>query len=138
MNEKIRSLLETAFAAGWASTGGGVKVVLENDSTPDGADRWLRFTLRWVSGARRNLGQPHVERQRGCVILQIFTPQGEGTKGNDTLLDKASDILREIQLTGDGIQLTTETPQPVTVGTRDDFFQQNLLVFFDADKVFTA
>jgi hypothetical protein len=136
-----RKLLEMAFKAYWATMaaedfGIGVPTVhWENAPFHQPADPWIRFTMQFAAGQQASLGSTPLEFQDGQVVVQVFTPKDIGTRTAALIADYVAAGLRYRQMTGNGVSVSAEEPQIISVGERDDVYQINVRVGFRAQHI---
>lgn len=70
--------------------------------TPPERAPWVRFTMLHADGYQASIGDPGNNRQRrvGQVIVQVFQPQGEGSKQARQLADRAVDAFMNADVDG--------------------------------------
>lgn len=131
--EGIRKALATYFKDNWASR---TPVAWPNESfTPSTGVTWVRFTVLFsdvnralITGSRDKGTMIH-----GLIVLQVFTPSGSGDSDISSLLDAASDLLKErrIEVSEGKAPLITKVPEPQIVGDSSGWFQINLTTPFE-------
>lgn len=166
MNEEISKLIESLFKTQWdAITPTAPAMKYENVSfVQPTSGEWATMTIIPGSSTQISMGSQKVERQLGIVIFQIFTPKNSGTRRAKVIEDLIAGIFRykmfsiahdgTIATNVNGMVITVvnpdliassdvsstilfRSPEPIAVGDRIDFYQQNLKVPFQADKLFS-
>ena len=118
--EALRASIETKFALEWGVT---TEIAWENISyEPDNAP-WVRLTVGTGVGYTLGIdGTLPTVRDTGVIMLQIFTPEGTGTKVNKELLDTALPIYEHTRF--DGILVYTATV--TQAGISNGWYQTNV------------
>lgn len=85
---------------------------------------WVRFSVLGSAASVASIGGPAAQyRHEGDVIVQVFTPKGEGPLRARQLADKAAGIFRG-RLSGG---MAFWAPRVVEVGTNDGWYQLNVI-----------
>jgi hypothetical protein len=111
--------------------GGLFPIALQNQpfSPPEPAAgvKWVRIDVRLGYGEQDTLGRTGGRRfvQGGAVTVQVFTPNGGATDGNDELVKQSLDLLDGVRI---GDSLWTYGGRIVTVGTDGEWFQQSAIL----------
>lgn len=126
---QAKTLLETAFRNGWAST---TPIAWGNTSPPMPDSNWVRFTIiHGESRLRSWSGNVMNYERRGICFVQIFVPLGSGTRAASDLSHMVLNIL-EGKTFG---TLTTGTGSLLEVGQGDDAKDQTQVrVSFSYDE----
>lgn len=102
---------------------------------PAGATSWARSTIRHNEGRQTTLadaeGKKRFERT-GLLIVQIFTPSGEGLSSADDLAKVISDAF-EGQTSPRGVWF--KNVRVNEVGPSGNWYQVNVVVEFQYDEV---
>lgn len=142
MFSEIRASIEGTFKDGWPTASTNVPYAFENVAFKQPASkRFVRLTVRFGRPYHLTIGSKRVPRQPGVAIVQIFTPKN-WTKGNAdsrNLADIAKSLFEFQQFRQDAITIHFMDPGELhTVGERNNFFQENLSLHFEAHEVVTV
>jgi hypothetical protein len=94
---------------------------------PAAGVKWARLDVRFTSGGQETLGAAGGRKflHGGTAVVQVFTPNGDATNGNDELAKQALDLLDGVRVSA---SLWTDGGRVVTVGTDGEWYQQNMIV----------
>jgi len=133
--DEILGLFKTA----WDITGHGLRVKYANvgkkSVPPSGQDPWARVSLKHTNSAQASLsGAAGTRRFRrnGFVTVQIFEPPGKGLSGTIDLPKIVQDAYEGVETTS-GVWFKDVTLSEV--GPDGDFFQTNVVAFFEYDEI---
>jgi len=95
---------------------------------------WVRLSVIFNHGAQTSLGVSGNRRfqKSGFVNVQVFTPVNKGTDKNDEMAHDISSFLDGVNL-GHGLWLYNGSIK--TIGDRDDYYQQNVVVEFNFEDI---
>jgi hypothetical protein len=118
--------IESRFESQWA---GRTPVAYPNVpfSKPN-ASPWVRLTV--MSGSAFLAGIPRYFRHPGVIDIQVFVPEGVGSKDALLLADQAAAVFRVASFNG----VVCRTPYVVPAGTNDGWYQVNVSVPFQRDE----
>lgn len=133
--EQARDDIFSAFKAAWGVTTFPVVWPDKPAEKPSGRTPWARVTIRHAGGFQATLSNINGQRRwrrNGVVIVQVFTPSGEG-------LSRAYDLAKIACDAFEGVS----TPRGVwfrnarinEVGPDGDWQQVNVLADFEYDEV---
>jgi hypothetical protein len=114
---------------------GGETIVAEENAAGEPTDQvaWIRFQVLGTDGRVAGIGGPQTRyRHDGDVVIEIFAPLNHGVGRSRELADKASSILRGLQVGG----ITFWAPRLIKVGPRGAWYRMNLICPFQRDEVF--
>ena len=100
----------------------------EGFNKPDFA-KWMRVSIRPSETNQATLGEQKKFRRRGVMIIQIFTPSGEGDESALEVADVIDTAFKSV--TADGV--TYQTPYIEVVGRNDNYWQINVTCPFYSD-----
>lgn len=131
--EAIRKALATYFETNWTPR---TPIAWPNESfTPSAGIACVRFTVLFSDTSRALITGSREKGTmiRGLIVLQVFTPSGAGDSEISSLLDAASDLLKErrVEVTQGKAPLITKVPEPQIVGDSNGWFQVNLTTSFE-------
>lgn len=95
---------------------------------------WVRISVIFNDGAQTSLGEKGNRRfqKSGFVTVQVFTPVNKGTDQNDEM---ASSILTFLDGESMGSELWLYNGRINTIGDKDDYYQQNVVVEFNFEDI---
>lgn len=132
--------ITTHFAARWTTAPGVPRTPVHwpDDAAfrPPHGLAWARLTIRWGEGRRVALG-PSLDRHTGVVIVQLFTPAGQGHAANTALCDAAGEALNDVRLPCEGGRVVFSTASLEVIGNDrggGPWWQQNVSAPFRRDK----
>lgn len=136
--DEILAVLATAWAASGTTSsiplsyvGDGASVPTDNDTTP----AWARADVREVLSRDASLtGANGTKRyeNRGLVVLQIFTPTGDGHATADAIKNVFKEAFRGTK-TANGVWFRNVRVTPV--GTSGAWYQHNGIAEYSYDEV---
>lgn len=134
--EEFREFAETKFNTDWTTT------PIDWENAPDSAaltaakgakSPWVRFVIREGDGVLQTIGSPsRLDRYAGALIISVFVAQLTGTGTARTYADDIADIWRGYA-GADCVKF--RTPFMTVVGETDGWFQINVTVNFQNDKI---
>lgn len=81
-----------------------------------------------------SLGNHPVDRHPGVILIQSFTPEGEGSRTARTRFDLIDPIFKRKEFTlGDSGLIRTRVPSMTRVGTQDGWYQSNIEIPYIRD-----
>lgn len=104
--------------------------------TPPESGAWARVALRYTGGGQATLANHEGVRRYenlGTVIVQVFTPAGEGQVLSDYLANVIKDAYRGVRTTN-GV-VFRNVRGPFEVGTEGSWYQVNVMADFEYDEV---
>ena len=118
-------------------TAQSVKVLYDDvlEDVPNGDTAWARAILRHTTGGQSSLmdnGGKHRYTRSGLLIVQIFTPMGDGLKKADTLSTAFRDAVEGVT-TVNGVWFNNVRINEV--GRDGEWYQTNVLADFRYDEV---
>ena len=120
----VRQAIEQRMVSNWA---GPATVAYENTrfDQPAGS-QWLRLTVREGESETAGLkGSAIGVRRNGLIIVQVFTPAGDGTKSAREAADSVAAIFEHQRFSG----ITTYNASISVVGmTKDSWHQINVTI----------
>ena len=95
---------------------------------------WVRLSVIFNDGAQTSLGRVGNRKfqKSGFVNVQVFTPVNKGTDRNDDIAQSVSAFLDGVDL-GHGLWLYNGSIK--TIGDKDDYYQQNVVVEFNFEDI---
>lgn len=134
MRDAIRQKLQTAMNQGWS----GVPLVFDNGTRAENGEAWARFYLTYGQENPASIGQAFT-RMLGFCGMQIFIPEGKGTKAANDAADAMTSKLRftryPLDELGSELQMTTEVDGPTYKSTRDGMAQYHVTMNWRAEIV---
>ena len=99
---------------------------------------WLNVSIVPGTGRQDSLGSPTLERQLGILLVQIFVPKNSGDRRARKIADTIAGWFRyqTFRDTPSGTQVDCRAPELIKVGERNDIYQLNLRVSFQAQRLF--
>lgn len=137
MREAIRKALVGHFKTNWTSP--PFPVVFENHNSGEAGAAWGRFALILGENQPAAIG-PDFQRTLGIITLQVFIPEGDGTKPANIAADRMQTMYRfqRFTATEDGRKINLEIENgadgPTPKGTKEGFAQFHISVRFRADE----
>lgn len=106
----------------------------EEFTVPDG-ENWVRFNCVENDGRQATMGSPGANRFRqfGIVTVQVFQPQGQGSKGARTLSAAIATALKGT-VTTNGVHFFDVYDRPVG-NDENGFYQRNVIASFYYDEI---
>lgn len=133
--EDAQIAIEKRFNDGWTTTtkhfwSSGVPFV-----APSGA--YVAIQIEEFSGEQASLGQsPVLHRYLGIITLQVFVPERTGSNLANQYCDTLDTLFRRAQFSlNNSGTITCRTPTKRTVGTKAGWYQVNLVIPYQRDKV---
>lgn len=96
-------------------------------------ETWVKLRIMEDSVNRKNIGMPGVHRHSGTIIIEIFTPQGIGTKLMREHAADIAEIFRDVQFNG----ITCREARFVVAGEGDGWYKGRVAVQFFWDGVYS-
>lgn len=95
---------------------------------------WVRISVIFNEGGQTSLGVKGNRRfqKSGFVNVQVFTPVNKGTDQND---DMAQNILAFLDGESMGHGLWLYDGSIKTIGDKDDYYQQNVVIEFNFEDI---
>jgi hypothetical protein len=128
-----RRAIEARFSSMYTTT----TVKYENVSFSKPSASWVSLYILNTEARRITLGDStQIHRFPGMIVVNIFTPEDEGTQEAREIADTVSDIFRDAQFSaGSSGLITCRTPSLDPVGTREGWYQVNVSTLFQRDKL---
>lgn len=128
--EQARDEMSALFNTAWSP-----RVVLwdgvPGNDKPTTRVSWARFAIRHSDGGSASISRNHFRRY-GTIIIQLFSPVGDGLSALDPLTKIALDAY-EGQSTAGGAWFRNVRSKEI--GPDGDWYQVNVLVDFEYDEV---
>ena len=140
MFEATAQLLEVRLQTQNAGLGSPFAVKWPNTPWKQPANgEWLVPSVVPGSGRQDSLGSPKLERQLGILMVQIFVPKNSGDRRARAISDTIAGWFRYQTFKDDptGTNVILRAPELVKVGERNDIYQMNLTVPFQAERLFS-
>lgn len=101
--------------------------------TPPNNTPWLQVFIRFGDNSYATLLGPSTgfNRQTGTLVVNIFTPQGQGTSANFTIAERIKDKFDRAKFSSI-IFDAASGPAQVTPATPEPYFQTQLTATFEA------
>ena len=131
--------IQERMVAEWAA-GPYASIPVVYDNLVGGFERgmapWIALTLQEGDGDRVSLPPMPIERFTGVISAQIFVRKNTGTRMARHYGDAVAEIFRwkQFEVEGSG-QITTKTPSIVHVGESDGWYQINVSIPYERDRV---
>jgi hypothetical protein len=140
MFEEIRKSIETRFAAQWPGLTTNTPFVFENAPVKNPQPKtFVRATIHLGSPVNFTIGRIRSPRHPGQLTLQIFTPKNVGNAASRKLADAGKGIFEFQQFVEGTVQIHFYAPgELLTTGERTDYFQENLILRFEACQTVNA
>lgn len=120
--------VKARFAANWTHT----SIAYGNDVfTPTVGTAWVRVTMLDGSGQQTSLGSTSLDRHAGVLVVQVFTPVGEGDDRARWLADQAAAIFRKVTVSG----VLFQVPGVTRVGRTETWLQMNVACPYQRDEL---
>lgn len=123
--------IRAAFIDEWGSE----TIVVEDNAAAKPTDQvaWIRFQVLGTDARVAGIGGPQTRyRHDGDVVIEIFGPLNKGPGRVLELADKASALLRGLQVGG----ITFWAPRLIRVAPDRAWYRRNLICPFQRDEVF--
>ena len=117
------------FADVWSPS--GFEYTLGNEKfTPPVGSPWARMVIRHNAATQSTLGQSGNRQfdRFGSVIIQVFTPEQEGTTRASQLIQRITDGFEGARITGTTICFLDTIPREI--GVSDEWYQVNVEATF--------
>ena len=101
--------------------------------TPPNNSSWLQVFIRFGDNNYATLIGPGTgfNRQTGTLVVNVFTPQGQGTAANFTIAERIKDKFDRLNLSGI-IFDAASGPIQIAPASPDAFYQTQVTITFDA------
>lgn len=129
----VRAAIESRIAAEMAKSP-TYPVSYQNVSfTPPNNAPWLQAFIRFGDNAYATLLEPTpgFNRQNGTLVINVFTPQGQGTALNFTIAERLKDLFDRQTISGI-IFDAASGPSQVTPAAPEPYYQTQLTITFEA------
>lgn len=129
--EAVRTALAAYFHDTWDQD--DLKVVQENQPAPATEQAWGRFVILQGQTDPLALGDQST-RTVGFAVLQVFIPEGQGTKQATDAGDAFAAIFNRRQIVVNGTTTVSfQATSMIEAGGRQGYVQKNFSVQFRAD-----
>ncbi len=101
--------------------------------TPPNNTPWVQVSIRFGDNNYATLLGPSTgfNRQTGTLVINIFTPQGQGAATNYTIAERLKDLFDRIKLSSI-IFDAASGPAQVTPASPEPYFQTQITITFEA------
>lgn len=101
--------------------------------TPPNNAPWVQALIRFGDNNYATLLAPSTgfNRQTGTLVINIFTPQGQGAATNFTIAERLKDLFDRVKLSSI-IFDAASGPAQVTPAAPEPYFQTQLTITFEA------
>jgi hypothetical protein len=101
--------------------------------TPPNNAPWVQASIRFGDNNYATLLGPSTgfNRQTGTLVLNVFTPQGQGAAANYTIAERLKDLFDRIKLSSI-IFDAASGPAQVTPASPEPYFQTQVTITFEA------
>ncbi len=101
--------------------------------TPPNNAPWVQVSIRFGDNNYATLLGPSTgfNRQTGTLVLNVFTPQGQGAAANYTIAERLKDLFDRIKLSSI-IFDAASGPAQVTPASPEPYFQTQVTITFEA------
>lgn len=101
--------------------------------TPPNNAPWVQVSIRFGDNNYATLLGPSTgfNRQTGTLVLNVFTPQGQGAAANYTIAERLKDLFDRIKLSSI-IFDAASGPAQVTPASPEPYFQTQITITFEA------
>jgi len=129
-----RKAIETRFAANFTA----LPVQYENQRfAMPATGGWARLTIRNAGAGQISTGSSPLHRYAGVILADVFMPEETGSQAARTHADTIEAIFRRAQFSsGSSGTILCRTPSITTVGVADGWFQVQVSVPFQRDRIF--
>ena len=125
-SERVAQLIRKRFAEHYQRT----PVAWPNAAfTPPDDEPWVRLTIKGGDGRQVATTGRRIRRS-GVVIVQVFTPEGEGDAPARSIADEVAAIFEAMTL--DGVRFKAASNE--VVGAHEGWFQINVEIPFSWDE----
>ena len=136
---QIAGAIRARFSTEWPQLRPSAPVAYDNtafDPTRDALDAggrnlasWVRLTIIPGDGFQASLGTPRVWRATGIVVVQVFSPLGEGDGSAYSLADDVAAIFRGVTVQG----VVFRAPSLTHIGPDGAWYQINVATPFQVN-----
>lgn len=100
---------------------------------PAAGTPWVRLSVIDGAGQQASVGAPQavLERHAGVIVVQVFTPSGEGEGRARWLADQAAAVFRRQSFSG----VSCRTPSFARLGESGGWFQVNVSIPYWYEQV---
>lgn len=134
ITEATRAMTDVFRTAWVASAYSAIPIYYDDVKKGPVNTAYVRFSIQHNENPSVSIGgQSKRFRQYGVITVQIFTPSGEGRATNNLMTEVALRAFMGVNTGADAI--TFRDPTPREVGESGNFWQNNVLVEFDYDRV---
>ena len=106
---------------------------------PPTAGGYIAITVEEFDGQQVTLGStPQMHRYFGIITIQVFVPERQNNVAKTAAgyCDTLDDLFRRAQFSqGNSGNITCRTPQAQIVGVSDGWYQMNLSIDYQRDKI---
>jgi hypothetical protein len=101
--------------------------------TPPNNAAWVQSSIRFGDNNYATLLGPSTgfNRQTGTLVLNVFTPQGQGAAANYTIAERLKDLFDRVKLSSI-IFDAASGPAQVTPASPEPYFQTQVTITFEA------
>ncbi len=101
--------------------------------TPPNNAPWVQVSIRFGDNNYATLLGPSTgfNRQTGTLVINIFTPQGQGAATNYTIAERLKDLFDRVKLSSI-IFDAASGPAQVTPASPEPYFQTQVTITFEA------
>jgi hypothetical protein len=101
--------------------------------TPPNNAPWVQASIRFGDNNYATLLGPSTgfNRQTGTLVLNVFTPQGQGAAANYTIAERLKDLFDRVKLSSI-IFDAASGPTQVTPASPEPYFQTQVTITFEA------
>lgn len=101
--------------------------------TPPNNAPWLQVVVRFGDNDYATIAAPSsgMNRQSGVLVVNVFTPQGQGSAANYTIAERVKDLFDRQNLSGI-IFDAPSGPAPITPASPEPYMQTQLTITFSA------
>jgi hypothetical protein len=101
--------------------------------TPPNNAPWVQVSIRFGDNNYATLLGPSTgfNRQTGTLVLNVFTPQGQGAAANYTIAERLKDLFDRVKLSSI-IFDAASGPTQVTPASPEPYFQAQVTITFEA------
>jgi len=133
--DAARIAIESRLKTGWTTTtirywSSGVPFIVP-------ATAYIALQIEEFEAQQITLGpSPQMHRYHGVITIQVMVPERTGAKVSDGYCDTLDTLFRRAQFeVGQSGLITCRTPQKRTVGTQGGWYQNNLEIPYQRDKI---
>lgn len=130
--ETTRALTTGYFKNEWNQS--WLPIVWENQQAPARGAAWGRFVVMQGETNPMAIGGQGFTRGVGVAVLQMFVPEGAGTKIFTDNADRFANIFDLLRLNDGTTYLHFDTAGVVDAGKTDGWLQRNVRVTFRRDN----